>query len=116
MTEILIAIFGLAILIAFIGIRAKINSIDEKYSEFLRVASESVDLSNKILSDWNNSVTELSQVRDMNIKLIRENSNLLKMNHELSVALQKATTKIEFDCSEFSDSINSIKKELNKNE
>ena len=116
MTEVLIAILGLAILIVFIGIRKELDSIDEKYSEFLHVASESVDLSNKILSDWNNSVTELSQVRDMNIKLIRENSNLLKMNHELSVALQKATTKIEFDCSEFSAGINGIKKELNKNE
>lgn len=116
MTEVLIAILGLAILIAFIGIRKKLDSIDEKYSEFLHVASESVDLSNKILSDWNDSVAELSQVRDMNIKLIRENSNLLKMNHELSVALQKANTKIEFDCSEFSAGINAIKKELNKNE
>ena len=116
MTEILIAILGLAILIVFIGIRKRLNSIDEKYSEFLRLASESVDLSNKILSDWNDSVTELSQVRDMNVQLIRENSNLLKMNHELSVALQKATTKIEFDCSEFSAGINGIKKELNKNE
>ena len=116
MTEVLIAILGLAILIVFIGIRKKLDSIDKKYSEFLHVASESVDLSNKILSDWNDSVTELSQVRDMNVQLIRENSNLLKMNHELSIALQKANTKIEFDCSEFSDSVKGIKKGLNKNE
>ena len=114
MTEVLIAILGLAILVAFIGIRKRIDSIDKKYSEFLRLASESVALSDKILADWNDSVTELSQVRDMNVQLIRENSNLLKMNHELSVALQKATTKIEFDCSEFSAGINGIKKELNK--
>ena len=116
MTEVLIAILGLAILIVFIGIRKKLDSIDEKYSKFLHVASESVDLSNKILSDWNDSVAELSQVRDMNVQLIRENSNLLNVNRELSVALQKANTKIEFDCSKFSDSVNGIKKELNKNE
>lgn len=116
MIEILIAILGLAILIVFIGIRKRLDSIDKKYSEFLHLARESVALSDKILADWNDSVTELSQVRDMNIKLIRENSNLLNANRELNVALQKAATKIKFDCSEFSTSVNGIKKELNKNE
>lgn len=96
MTEVLIAILGLAILIVFIGIRKSVDSLDKKYSEFLHVARESVALSDKILADWNDSVTELSQVRDMNIKLIRENSNLLNVNHELSVALQKANIKIGY--------------------